>query len=57
MECRPGLFTGERVAAVAGSGSNNVLSGGIDAGRVDGLFAGMSIPGVGQSVGGDPGGE
>ena len=45
------------MTAAAGSGSGDVLSGGIDAGRVDGLSAEVSVPGVGQSVVGDPEGE
>ena len=51
MECRLGLLAGERVTAAAGSGSGDVLSGGIDTGRVDELAAGVSIPGPwGRSV-------
>ena len=48
VECRLGLLAGERVTAAAGSGSGDVLSGGIDAGRVDELTAGVSIPGGGS---------
>ena len=46
------LLAGERVTAAAGSGSGDVLSGGIDAGRVDGLSAEVSIPGGGSVSGG-----
>ena len=52
VECRLGLLAGERVTAAAGSGSGDVLSGGIDAGRVDELTAGVSIPGGGSVRGG-----
>ena len=52
VECRLGLLAGERVTAATGSGSGDVLSGGIDAGRVDELTAGVSIPGGGSVRGG-----
>ena len=52
VECRLGLLAGERVTAAAGSGSGDILSGGIDAGRVDELTAGVSIPGGGSVRGG-----
>jgi len=52
VESRLGLLAGERVTAAAGSGSGDVLSGGIDAGRVDELTAGVSIPGGGSVRGG-----
>ena len=43
VECRLGLLAGERVTAAAGSGSGDVLSGGIDAGRVDELTAARGV--------------
>ena len=52
MEFRLGLLAGEGVTAAAGSGSGDDLSGGIDAGRVDELSAGVSIPGGGSVSGG-----